>query len=109
MSEKKRSKKIPQAKSPELMENQLINLAFKEAAKRLLDGTASSQLITHFLKLATVKEQLEIEKLRSDLRVADAKIENMQSQQDTKELFEKAVKAMKRYSGEEDEDGDDEY
>lgn len=92
-------------RTPKARENQLINLAIDLAEKQLMDGSASSQVITHFLKLATVKEQLENEKLRSDLRVADAKIQQMKAQEDIGTLFQAAMDALKSYSsfGGEDE------
>lgn len=93
------SRKPSKARTPEGRENQLINLAIDLAEKQLRDGSASSQVITHFLKLATVKEQLENEKLRADLRVAEAKIDNYKSQADIKGLYEKAINAMKEYAG----------
>lgn len=94
------------ARSPEGRENQMISDAFDLAERKLRDGTASSQLIVHFLKLATTREQLENEKLRSDLKVADAKVRHMESQATSAELYEKAINAFKSYAGVYDE-GDD--
>lgn len=97
-------KKKSIARTPEQRENELIGLAVDLAEKKLKDGTASSQIITTLLNLASTKARLEIEKLRSDLKVADAKIEAMDTQKDVKELYEKALVAMKKYSGANDED-----
>lgn len=102
----------PPARSPQERENQLINMAMDLAEQKMMDGTASSQIITHFLDLATVKAQLENEKLRSDLEVAQAKILQYQSGEELKSLYENALSAMKDYSGnygEEYEDFDDGY
>lgn len=101
------TRKLPKARTPQARENQLIDLAMKLVERQLLEGSATSQVITHFLKLATVREQLENEKLRSDLKVAEAKIQQIQSQEDIKILYQDAMKAMKRYNGvfsEEEED-----
>lgn len=87
------------AKTPQDRENQLINLAIDLAESQLRDGSATSQVITHFLKLATEKERLENEKLRSDLRVADAKIRQIQSADFMVELYQKAINALKTYQG----------
>lgn len=87
------------ARTPEAKISQLINLAFSLAEKKLKDGTASSQVITHFLELATERERLQNEKLMSDLRVADAKIKHMESQSTTEELYTKAIEAFRSYSG----------
>lgn len=91
-------------KTPEARENQLINLAIDLVERQLREGTATSQVITHFLKLATTKEKLENEKLRSDLRVADAKIKQIEAQSNLTELYEGALAAMKSYSGFQDEE-----
>lgn len=93
-------RKLPRTRTAEGKENQMIKLAFDLAAKQLMDGTASSQVITHFLKLGTLKEKLENEKLRADLRVAEAKIKSMESSSDIKVLMKEAMDAMKRYNGE---------
>ena len=60
-SESKNSKKIRPASSPEAREKQLISLAVNLAEKQLMEGTASSQVITHYLKLGSTREQLETE------------------------------------------------
>ncbi len=106
-TEKKKRRDYAPARTPEAKENQMISLAFKLAEKKLKDGSASSQLITHFLKLATIKEQLENEKLKADLEVANAKIKHMASQETTQELYQKAIKAFCEYSGTVYEEDDD--
>ena len=109
-STEKRVRKSGQRKNTRNKENQLISMAMDLAEEKLKNGTASSQLITHFLKLGTVREQLENEKLRSDLEVAKAKILDIQSRQDIKELYEKAINAMNIYGGttnRDQEEGDD--
>lgn len=105
MSKSEKSKGIP-AKNPRENERRLINLAMKLAEKQLRDGTASSQVISHFLKLATVKEELELEKIRSDIRVSDAKEKQLQSYEDIKGLLSDAMEAMKSYRS---LGGDDHY
>lgn len=98
------SKPMRPALTPEARENQMISLAVDLAERQLLDGTASSQVITHFLKLGTTKAQLEKEKLRSENRLLDAKRDAIKSQEDRKEIYEKALKAMRNYSGNGDPD-----
>lgn len=95
----KKSRESSPVRSPEARENQLINLAIDLAEKMLRDETATSQIITHFLQLATVKTQLENEKLRTDLKLAEAKIQQIEDQADIKELYSQAMEAMKSYSG----------
>ena len=69
------------------------------AEKQLQEGTASSQVITHYLKLGSTKERLEKEKLREENKLLRARTEALQSAKKQEELFEEAIKAMRRYSG----------
>lgn len=98
------TRKVRPALSPEARENQMIALAENLAEKQLLDGTASSQVITHYLKLGTVKEQLERERLEKENALLVAKVEALQSAKRSEELFSEAIKAMKRYGGHSSED-----
>lgn len=91
-------RKTPPAITPESRENQMISLAIDLAEKQLSEGTASSQVITHFLKLATTKEKLEKEKLQKDIELLQAKTESIQSQKRTEELYEAAIEAIRSYT-----------
>lgn len=93
------TRKIRPALSPEARESQLISLAVDLAEQQLLDGTASSQVITHFLKLGTSRAELEKEKLKKENAVLDAKAKAYQSGEEMKELYENAIKAMRDYGG----------
>lgn len=87
------------ALTPEARENQLVNLAVDLAEQQLRDGTASSQVITHFLKLGTVNHQLELEKLRKENQLMEARTEAIQSAKRVEDLYTEAMNAMRRYSG----------
>ena len=93
---KKRSRP---ALTPEARENQLIALAVNLAEQQLRDGTASSQVITHYLKRGSMKEKLEQEILKEQKKLIEAKTENLQSTKRIEELYENAMKAMKQYDG----------
>lgn len=101
----KRSRVTP-AYSPERRENQLVSLAVDLAEKQLRDGTATSQVITHYLKLGTQQNKLEVEKLQRENELLTAKTENMKSMTHLEDMFNAAMKAMTSYSGEADPDGD---
>lgn len=101
------SRKRRPAISPEARENQLIALATDLVEQRLIDGTASSQETTHFLKLATTKARLEKEILEKQKELISAKTEAMQSAKRVEELYSKALSAMRDYSGRGGEDEDD--
>ena len=88
-------KKIRPALTPEARENQLIALAVDLVEQRLLDGTASSQETTHFLKLGSMRNRLEMEKLEEENRLLKAKTESIQSQKKSEELFLEAINAFR--------------
>ena len=93
--------------SPEAVEGQMISMAMDLARQQLQDGTASSQVITHFLKLGSMRERLETEILEKQRDMIAAKTEQLKSQKRVEELYASALKAMRRYSGADAED--DEY
>ena len=92
------SKRRP-ALSPEARENQLIALAIDRAEEQLLNGTATSQVITHFLKLGSTKAELEREKLAMETEMMKAKTESLQSAKRVEELYANAIEAMRDYGG----------
>lgn len=92
------------ARTPEARENQMISLAVDLAEQQLRKGTASSQIVTHFLKLATVKEQLEREILTEQKTHLQAKTEALKSAKRIEELYGNALAAMRSYGGVDDED-----
>jgi EAL domain-containing protein (putative c-di-GMP-specific phosphodiesterase class I) len=92
-------KREPPALSPEEREKQLIALAVNLAEKKLRDGTASNQIIVHYLKLGSTREALEKEILEKQVNLVSAKTEALQSAQEVKELYEQAIDAIRVYSG----------
>ena len=96
------------ALTPEADENQMISLAMNLVKKRLIEGTASSQETTHFLKLASKKSRLENDILEKEKELITAKTEQIRSQKRVEELYANALKAMRSYSGEPDEEPDEE-
>lgn len=105
-------KPLRPALTPEARENQLISLAIDLVEQRLMDGTASSQETTHFLKLATNKAKLERERFELENELIRAKTQALRDQADMKVLYANAIAAMRMYSGHgsdsfEDEESDD--
>ena len=96
------------ASTPEAREQQLIALAVDLAEKQLIEGTASSQVISHFLKLGSIRAQIEKELLEKQRDLAAAKAESIKSGARMEELYLNVVNAMKSYSGQEEEP-DEEY
>jgi len=95
----KKAPRRPPAKTPEAREQQLTSLAFDLAEKQLRDGSASAQVISHYLKLGTEREKLERKRLSIENELAQAKIEMMASQKNVEELYKNALNAMRSYQG----------
>lgn len=104
-----KSKKISPTRTPEARENQLVNLAMATAEEKLLNGTASNQLIIHFLKLGTAKAEYEREKLKADTELARAKADQVAAQMKYDEVAAKALEAFKSYTGSFEEYDEDDF
>ena len=101
-------KTLPPTLTVEGRENQLIAAAYDLAEKRILEGTASSQELTYFLKAGSSKMKLELEHLREENTLLRAKTSALEAQINNEAILEKALKAFRSYRGEEG-DEDDEY
>jgi hypothetical protein len=92
-------RKLRPGLTPESRENQLVSLAYDRAEQQLLDGTASSQVIAHFLKIGSTREKVEREILVQDKELKSAKTQAIRSAQRVEELYANALEAMRSYSG----------
>ena len=95
------------ALTPEARENQMISLAMDLAEQQLRDGTASSQLITEFVKRGSTKARLEKEILEEQRELMAAKTENLRTQARIEELYAEAIAAMRKYNGQGDANEED--
>ena len=87
------------ASTPEEREQQVISLAYDLAEQQIRNGTASSQVITHFLKRGSIQAELELEKLKKENALLEAKTEAIESAQRIEALYANAIEAMKKYRG----------
>lgn len=101
---KAKSRRRPPATTPEARENQMISLAVDLAEKQMREGTASSQTISHYLKLGSTRERLEQQRLMREVDLLQKKAEGMASATRVEELYEKAITAMRSYAGQEPEE-----
>lgn len=92
-------RKSSPARTPEEQEQRMINLAMKQAEEMLVEGRAPSQIVTHFLKLATEKTKLENKKLIAETRKAESQADSMDAQTRFEELCQEAIEAFKSYGG----------
>ena len=107
---KKKSTSRP-VMSPEAYENRLINMAYKAVEKRIESGEATAAELVHFLRQGSIREQLELEKMKKENELLKAKTESIETQKEIKALYSDAISAFRRYSGipemNDDEDVDD--
>lgn len=94
----RKSGKLPPAESPEARESQMIALAIDLAEEQLRNGTASTQVIVHYLKLGSSRGQLENEMLEKKTELASAQVDAIKSEQRREELYADALKAMSEYN-----------
>ena len=85
--------------SPEAYENRLISKTYKAVEKRIDSGEATAAELVHFLRQGSIKEQLELEKLKKENELLKAKTEAIESQKQTQELYQEAISDFRRYSG----------
>ena len=95
----------PPALTPAGREARMIAYAMDLAEEQLRNGTASSQVITHFLKLGTETAKLELERLQNENALIQAKADQIKSAKENKELYAEALKAMSRYRPNESDEG----
>lgn len=84
--------------TPEGREDQMIAYAVNLAEEQLRNGTASSQVITHYLKLGSMKERQERQKLEEEIKLLKAKTEAIKSEQERNELYSQVIEAIRAYT-----------
>ena len=87
--------KMRPALTPEARENQMIALAVDVAEEQMRNGTASSQIITHYLKLGTMRERLEMKRIEQEIELQKAKTKAIDNMEESRILYENAIKAMR--------------
>ena len=92
-------KKYPPAKSPEAREQQLISLAIDNIEEQLRNGTASSQLLSQLLRMASTRDKLERERLIQQTELLKTQRAAIEAQETAEALYEEAMDAMRTYGG----------
>lgn len=111
ISDENNTEPIRPALAPEAREDQLIALAVNLAEKQLREGTASSQVITHYLKrdAERKKNDVELQILQKQKELIEAKTESLRAAQSNEELYKNAINAMREYAGNTHDDDYEEY
>lgn len=104
-----KSSKIRPALTPEARENQLVALAYDLAEKQLREGTATSQVISQFLRIGSSEQKRRMEKLERENELLRAKTEAIENAESQNELYAEALKAFGIYRGERIQDDDEDY
>ena len=94
---------LPPARSEEELEKRGVGLANNLAIKQMQEGTASSQIITHFLKVGSLKEQLELKKIEYEIELLKARKDEIKSQAEQDRKYDEVMKAIASYAGKDDE------
>lgn len=102
----RQEKRRPPARTAEGRELEMTSLAMDLAEEQLRNGTATSQVITHFLKLGTIREQHELQKVQLENELLKTKKAAMESAQNVESMYEEAIKAFRGYAGQDEDYGD---
>lgn len=94
--------------TPQARESKMISLAERLAERQLEDGTASAQVITHYLKLGSSREQIEKKRLEAEVKLQEAKVEQIANGSKMEQLLVHAIKAFRGYQGNFDEPEEEE-
>lgn len=103
-SGEKPQRRLPPAATPEARNNQLIAMSYDAAEEMIRSGKATSQLLTHFLKQGTARDELERAKLEHENDLLKARTESMAAGEESRELYLEVIAAMTEYSGEDPHD-----
>lgn len=107
-------KRRRRATTPEARQNQLIAMAFDAAEQMLLSPNPPAQIVTHFAKMGSMRERVELEYKEEEMRLLKMKTEALASQKRVEELYVEAMDAFRTYSGSakpvtDDDEFDDDY
>lgn len=92
------------ARTPEGRESQLVNMAMLQAEQQLRDGTAPPSVLVHFLRLGSMREELERLKMTREIELLQAKRENLDTMKELETLYNQAIEAHRSYRSSADED-----
>lgn len=93
----------------EARENELIALAYDLAEQRLLNGTATSQEVVHFLKMGSMRQREELEKLKKENELLVAKTEAIHSSTANESAYLEVIAALRSYQPTQDDSEDEDY
>ncbi len=90
------------ATSTKNREQQIVSYAIDLAEQQILDGTVSTGVHVHFLKLGTEMYKLEQLKVQKEILLITAKADSVEQTSNGNEIAEQAIKALKSYESSSD-------
>src|SRR4051794_22605914 len=93
------SRRRSTARTPEAREDELAAAAYDLAERQIEEGSASSQVITHFLKAGSRRERMDLLKAEHEIELMQVKKKQIEGQEHLQELFADAIGAMRSYQG----------
>lgn len=90
------------ALSDEARVNQLGALAFDLVEERLRDKTASASEVVQVLRMVSPREQLELDKLKADTKLSEAKVTAIETNERYEQELKEAMEAWRGYAGKDD-------
>lgn len=99
MAREPRTRRRSRARTLEAREQEVTLKAYDLAERQIEDGTASSQTISHFLRMGSTRELVEQERIRGQIEVDRVKAEQLEGQKRIEAMYVEALDAMRSYSG----------
>ena len=91
------------ARTEEEEEKRACGYAMDLAIKWMREGTAPAQVVTHFLKIGSLREQAELEKTRREIELLKAKKKAIESAEEQDKKYQEVIKAISSYAGKDQE------
>lgn len=99
----------PPAKTLEGRNDQMVSAAYDLIERRIYDGTASAQETIHFAKQGSPAQRHLIEKLEAENGLLAARVAEMEARTNRDDIYDRALKAFRGYSGQEPVDPEADY
>lgn len=90
--------------TPEGMETKLIGLAMRNAQELLEARKAPTTVLVHFLKLGSLRAEIELQKARNERDLLIARTDETRAKTDRGQIAADAIAAFRSYRSSEDAD-----
>ena len=92
-------RKRPPARTPEDREKQIIASAIDLVEKQIAEGTVSSQVLTHYIRMSRSRNRLEEQNLRLETERIRVQNDDILRAREREEDYDKVLIALRRYQG----------